>query len=149
MSERDTPWERWSRDSRELQHVTGDELSRAFVTFVERTVTNDRLISIDGVSYELPQAIARGGEKVLVTHRLLEGTYHVASGNKLVRLHPVDLAGNARSPRARSGPIQETKAPPSKTAADLGFERELGSVLDHEGGAPPTQELEEEEEDAS
>lgn len=140
MSERETPWERWSRDARSLQHVTEDELTRAFVTYLERTVTNDRLVSIDGVSYELPREGGRAGEKILVTHRLLDGTYHVVSGERLVRIHPVDLATNARSPRARPGAAEEeAKAPPEKTAADLGFERELGPILDEDGSVlPPT-----------
>lgn len=138
MSERETPWERWSRDPRPLQHLSEDELARAFVTYLERTVTNDRLIPIDGVLYELPRQAGRGGQKILVTRRLLDGTYHVVAGERLVRIHPVDLAANARSPRARPGPVDETKAPPAKTAADLGFERELGTVLDEDGGALST-----------
>lgn len=148
MSARETPWERWSRDPRLPQHLTEDELARAFVTYLERTVTNDRLISIDSRDYEVPREAGRGGERILVTLRLLEGTYHVVAGGRLVRLHPVDLAANARSPRARPGPSAENdgaKAPPEKTAADLAFERELGSVLDEDGGAPPPIHLPEEE----
>lgn len=144
---RETPWERWSRDARPLQHVTEDELSRAFVTYLERTVTNDRLVSIEGLSYELPREAGRAGEKILVTHRLLDGTHHVVSGERLVRIHPVDLAANARSPRARPGPSDETKAPPEKTAADLSFERDLGPVIDPDGSVPPTPDEEKEETD--
>jgi hypothetical protein len=142
---RETPWERWSRDPRPLQHLTEDELSRAFVTYVERTATNDRLVSIDGVLYELPREVGRTGKKVLVTHRLLDGTYHVVSNERLVRIHAVDLAANARSPRARPGGAEEeAKAPPEKTAADLSFERELGPVTDPDGSVLPTPDDEEE-----
>lgn len=138
--ERETPWHRWSRDPRGLQHLEEDELTRAFVTYFERTVTHDRTISIDSRDYEVPREAGRGGAKILVTHRLLEGTYHVVSGERLVRIHPVDLATNARSPRARPGPSLEgegQKAPPEKTAADLAFERELGPVVDEDGGSLP------------
>jgi hypothetical protein len=139
---RETPWERWSRDPRPLQHLTGEELARAFVTYLERAVTNDRLVPIDGILYELPRALSPGGrrgEKVVVTHRLLEGTYHVVCGGRLVRIHEVDLAANARSPRARRGPAapEETETPPEKTAADLAFERELGPVVDGDGSVLP------------
>jgi hypothetical protein len=144
VSERETPWERWSRDPRQLQHVTEDELSRAFVTYLERTVTNDRLVSIDGVSYEVPRMLGRAGEKVMVALRLLDATYHVVSGERLVRIHPVDLAANARSPRARLGATEdEAKAPHEKTAADLSFERDLGPVIDSDGGVLPTPDEEE------
>jgi hypothetical protein len=144
VSERETPWERWSRDPRPLQHVTEDELSRAFVTYLERTVTNDRLVSIESTSYELPRTIGRAGEKVMVVLRLLDGTYHVVSGERLVRIHPVDLPANARSPRARRGSTEEdVKAPPEKTAADLSFERDLGPVIDPDGSVLPTPDEEE------
>ncbi len=136
MSERETPWGQWSHDTRSLQHLTEKELSRAFVTYLERTISHDRLVSIDGRAYELPREAGRGGERVLVTHRLLDGTYHVVAGDRLVRIHLVDLAANARSPRARPG-ADEERPPPDRTAADLGFERDLGPVVDEDGGALP------------
>lgn len=151
MTERfETPWERWSRDPRSLQHVTRDELAKAFVMYLERNVSKDRLISIDGVFYELPRELAPGGRdggKVVVTHRLLERTYHVLCGERLVRIHPVDLAANARTPRRRRRPAPEehTAGPPDKTAADLAFEREHGPVVDQQGGMLPSTEDEDEE----
>jgi hypothetical protein len=149
VSEPDTPWERWSRDPRPLQHLSEDELSRAFIAYLERTVTNDRLVPIEGVLYELPRDAGRGGQKVLIAHRLIEGTYHVVLGERLVRLHPVDLAANARSPRAQPASTDETKAPPTKTAADLDFERDLGAVLDQDGGALPPSHAPDDEEDVT
>jgi hypothetical protein len=143
MSERrETPWDRWSRDPRALQHLSGEDLARAFVAYLERKVSNDRLVPIDGVLYELPRELGPGGrrgEKVVVTHRLLEGTYHVVCGDRLVRIHPVDLAFNARSGRVRRGEAtaEETAAPPAKTAADLAFERELGPVVLDDGSVLP------------
>jgi hypothetical protein len=136
MSDRETPWERWSRDTRSLQHLSEKELARAFVTFLERTISHDRLVSIDGRAYELPREAGRGGKRVLVTHRLLDGTYHVVAGDRIVRIHRVDLAANARSPRARPDADDE-RSPPDRTAADLGFERDLGPVVDEDGGALP------------
>jgi hypothetical protein len=124
------------RDTRSLQHLTEAELGRAFVTFLERTISHDRLVSIDGRAYELPRKAGRGGERVLITHRLLDATYHVLAGDRLVRIHPVDLAANARSPRARPEG-QDERPPAAPTAADLGFERDLGPVVDEDGGALP------------
>lgn len=145
MSEMETPWERWSRDVRPLRHMTEEELVHAFVAYLERTVTSDRVVSIDSIDYEIPREAGRGGQTVLIAHRLLEATYHVVVGERLVRIHPVDLAANARSPRARPGAPDETKTPPEKTAADMVFDRDLGSVLDEDGGAPPPSDPPEEE----
>jgi hypothetical protein len=143
----DTPWQRWSGDSRDLQHLAEEALTRTFVTYFERTITHDRTISIESVDYEVPREAGRGGAKILVTHRLLEGNYYVVSSDRLVRLHPVDLPANARSPRLRPGPAPEDDATkiPEKTAADLAFERDLGPVVDADGGSLPPTHADEEE----
>jgi hypothetical protein len=138
MSERfEPPEERWSRDSRELLHVSADELERAFVVYFHRTVTNDRTVPIDGKDYEVPKKLApsgRRGKTVRIMHRLLSDTYHVVCEGRLVQINPVDLAANARSPRAqRSDAENEPEQPPTKTAADMTFERELGAVGDDDG----------------
>lgn len=146
MNRHETPWERWSRDQRPLQHLSEAEILRAFVSYLERTVTGDRLVSIEGVLYELPREAGRRGEKVLITRRLLDGTYHVVAGERLMRIHPVDLAANARSPRANRGAEDEVVATPAKTAADLHFEREFGAILDGDGGALPPFHLPDDEE---
>jgi len=137
VSDKETPWERWSRDPRPLQHLAESELERVFVTHLERTLTNDRLVPIDSVLYEVPRHAGRAGQKILITHRLLEGTYHVVVADRLVRIHPVDLAANARSPRARSNAGDDEQAPAERTAADLGFERDVRPVVDKEGSALP------------
>lgn len=136
----ESPWERWSRDTKSLNHVTEDVLVRAFVLFLDRTVSNDRVVPIEGTDYELPAALGpRGGpnRRIQITHRLLDDTYHVVCGDRLVRIHPVDLAANARARRDRrqddpAGP----SPPPVKTAADLAFERDYGPVVDADGGLP-------------
>jgi hypothetical protein len=134
----ESPWARWSRDTRELAHVTEAELLRAFVLYLTRTASNDRTVPIDGVDYELPLALGPGGRqgsKVQLVHRLLDDTYHVVCDAKLVRLHPVDLAGNARDQRARRKDAPEpTTRPPARSAADLAFERDFGAVTDDDGG---------------
>jgi len=51
-----------------------------------------------------------------------------------IRLHPVDLAFNARSGRARGLDMDdEPPCPPEKTASTLSFEREYGSILQPDG----------------
>jgi hypothetical protein len=137
----ETPWERWSRDQKTLSHLTEAELQKAFVVFLERTVSNDRIVSIEGIFYEVPRSLGPKGRPrntLLITYRILENTYHVQSDkDRLVRIHPVDLVANARSKRARTNSHAEEDVEwiPIPSAADLAFERDLGPVVDDEGNA--------------
>lgn len=134
-SAKQTPWERFSEDARELRLPKSDDaLRRAFVVHLQRTVSHDKCISINAVAYEVPGSVRE--RKVVVQHRLLEDTYHLLHEGRVIRLHPVDLAANAQSPRARR--TERPQGPPvprpSKSAADMAFERDLGPVTGPDGG---------------
>jgi len=58
----------------------------------------------------------------------------VPDGERLVRLHPVDLAGNARDRRGRRSAPAPDEVAPVKTAATLAFERDHAPVVDADGG---------------
>ena len=142
MSERrESPWARWSKDPKALSHVTAEALRDAFVIYIERTVSNDRVVSIESVQHELPRDLGpqgRKGTKVRIVHRLLEDSYYVIDRDgRLVRIYPVDLVGNARSRRARRiGSEHEADPgtrPAIRSAADRAFERDLGPVVDEDG----------------
>lgn len=135
----ESPWARWERDTRALSHVTEAKLLSSFVLFRTRTVSNDRTVPIKRVHHELPLALGPAGRpqsKVQIVHRLLDDTYHVVCGGRLVRIHPVNLAANARAQRTRRDDSAQPSQPPVKTAADLAFERDLGPVVDDDGGVP-------------
>jgi hypothetical protein len=145
MSDRlETPWERWSRDPREIVPLRPQALERAFVCFLRRSPSNDGLVPIKGVDYELPPELKPRGHKkepVQILHRLLSDTYHVAVAERLVQLHPVDLEANARASRARGAASDEDSpdsVPPPRSAADMAFERGLGPVTDPDGGFADT-----------
>lgn len=148
MSDRlETPWERWSRDSRKVPPLTPEALTEAFVLFFDRSPSNDGLVSIDSVDYELPRSLRPRGRKkepIRVLHRLLADTYHVVADGRLVQIHPVDLEANARTPRgrARHDDADEVDPPPTRSAADMAFERDLGPVTGPDGGyiEPPDRE---------
>lgn len=145
----ESPWERWSRDERALVHLTEGELLRAFVLHLKRTVSHDRIVRVGKLRLEVPLALGPAGgpqRRIQLTHRLLDDTYHVLVDDRLVRLHPVDLAANARDPRIRLGrdDHEPPSAPPAKTAADLSFERDLGPVVDDDGGVPELPDFDEE-----
>lgn len=132
----ETPWQRFSRDARRLDFPEDDERLRgAFLVAEERTVTADHVVSFDGTAYEVPRAL-RPGEKATVYRRLLEGTLAILYKGRLVELHPVDLAANARSGRGRCAAHGEVSSPPPRTAADMAFERDYGTVTDPDGGFP-------------
>lgn len=136
----ETPWERWSRDSRQLFFSTPGELRQAFVLFLRRSPSNDGLVSIESVLYELPAQLRPRGRKkepIKIQHWLLSDSYHVLVGERLVRLHPVDLEANARAPRGSGSSGEDEEAPeqlPSRSAADMAFDRDLGPVTDPDGG---------------
>jgi putative transposase len=135
----ETPYERWSRDPRRLRHVTDATLRNAFVLYHERSVSRDRIVSIEGVRYELPRALApsgRGRLKVTIQERLLgKGFYVLCPDGAAVRIAPVDLAANATAPRAPRE-AGERPRPRVRTAADMTYERDLGPVVDADGGVP-------------
>jgi len=134
--ELDTPHQRWTGNATLLKPVGDEEVLRAaFVLPEQRTVSNDHCISFDGVVYEVPGGLA--GRKVTVLRALLENdALYVDHDGQRIRLHPVDLAANATSGRARRTQPQERVDPPSKTASTLSFEREYGSILESDGGFP-------------
>lgn len=61
----ESPWERWSRDTK--MHVTEDVLLRAFVLFLDRTVSNT-LTHGANAKTQVVDAVSRlqGGDRLLV-----------------------------------------------------------------------------------
>jgi len=114
---RPVPDEQWLRDRFTLRDT--------------RRVSNDHVISHDGVLYEVPRGLA--GERVEVHRRLLDGSLHVLHAGRLVQLRPLDAEHNAASPRARrqDDPPEESII---TTASALRYEARFGSVLDDDGG---------------
>lgn len=140
----DSPRSRWAQDARQLRLPENQTALRdSFVVTESRTVSNDNVIAYDSLDYEVPRGHA--GTSLPVHRRLLSGELLVLHDGALVRLHPVDLALNAGSRRARAAsasPPRDGEAPPV-TAAALAFARAFGSVVSRDGGfvdPRPTQE---------
>lgn len=130
----ETPFARFTADAKPLSFPDSEEdLRRRFVMHFERTASKDHIVSIDGVDYEVPRGLAE--RRLTIHHRLLDHTFAVIAGDKLVDLAPVDLAANARSRRARedaaADPISHP-LPPS--AADLAFARDFRPIVTADGG---------------
>lgn len=138
--EKETPFQRFSSDSKELCFPESlEDLRSRFEVYLSRRVSADNVVSVDSVAYEMPSGYA--GAKVLLRKKLLQGggIFFLHQG-RLVELHPVDLAANARSGRPKRREAQEDLAhPPPPSAADLAFQREFGCLLGPDGGCPDPQ----------
>lgn len=127
-----TPRARWDADTRELSFPADEAALRAcFVVTEERTVSNDHVIQSDGVDYEAPRGLAR--EKVWVHRQVLDGHLTVLHDARMKRLHPVDLAHNARDRRGDRKDEPLPSVAPVKTAATLAFERDFAPVVTDDG----------------
>lgn len=130
-----TPWQRFSTDQRPLRLPQSlFHLRERFVVNLKRKVANDHVVSVEGVDYEVPRGLA--GTSITVYRQVLDGTVKVLHEGRLVRLHPVDLAANARARRARTqdeAADQDVAILP-KSAADMAFERDFSPVVGPDGG---------------
>jgi len=129
----ETPSDRFHRDPAPLRFPENQkDLESRFVVFETRRVSDDHVISFDSTPYDMPRGHAR--EKVVLHRRVLDGSLHVIHEGELVRIHPSDLAANARARRARSRPEPETEQALPLSAADLAFHHDYGSIVTEDGG---------------
>ena len=134
-----TPHGRFHGDQKPLEFPKNhDELRQKFVVHEKRRVTNDNTVSVDSVTYDMLRGY-KGMWVCLHLKVLEERSVHFVNEGELIRLHPTNLEANARSRRARMKRHQdEVTHPPRKSAADLAYERDLGAVVDPDGGFPQT-----------
>ena len=131
-----TPSERWTADERALRFPESvAKLRDRFVLTEARKVSKDHVISYEGQLYEAPRGLAGGW--VDVQRQVLSGALFILHDGRLMRLHPVDLAANAMTQRAREitqdhGPVPGDAIP--KTAATLAFERDFTPLVGLDGG---------------
>ncbi len=129
----DTPEARFLADPRPLRfHHSAEQLRQAFLVHLKRRVSNDHVVSVEEVAYEVPRGYA--GTHLLLYRHLLEGTLSMLHEGRLLALAPVDTLANARGGRARSRREDPPAPLPAKTAAQLAFERDLSPVVDPDGG---------------
>jgi putative transposase len=127
-----TPEERFLSDQTPLRLPESErDLSSRFFVTEQRKVAKDHVVPLFGVDYETPAGHA--GTRVTLYRYLLEDTVHMLHQGLLVRLHPVDLAENARSRRARKTAELPPKGP-TRGAADITFANDFKSVVDPDGG---------------
>jgi putative transposase len=131
-----TPDERWNEDERPLRFPESvSKLREHFVVTESRKVSKDHVISYEGEIYEVPRGLS--GEWVDVHRQVLTGELFILHDARLVRLHPVDLAANAKTKRTHrktgdTEPVPGDAIP--KTAATLAFERDFAPLVGADGG---------------
>ncbi|MFC1482261.1 hypothetical protein ACFL51_00490 [Myxococcota bacterium] len=138
----DTPHQRFWADPRPLRPAESAAwLRERFTLTLSRRVSKDHIVPVDGVLYEVPRG--RSGEWVDLHRRLLERTadkdaLYLPHQGRLVRLHPVDLAANARGPRAPrpKDDSDDTTPVPAPSASQLAFARDLPRMVGPDGGYP-------------
>ncbi len=136
--DRHTPASRFYADAQPLRLSQDARLRQAFVLPLERRVTNDHVVSLDSVHYEVPRGLA--GARVTLYRALLDDELTLLHEGRLLHLAPVDPQFNARQRRAK--PIPEASPPVApKTCAQLRFDQDLGPIVDADGGfSDPTPE---------
>lgn len=135
----DTPWERFSRDAKALRFPADlATLRDRFNVHLTRTVSNDHIVSVDGTAFEVPRGLAR--QQVLIEQQVLDQSLRIRHDGRLIRLHPVDLAANAREQRGVSAERHDESATPvpAPTAADLDFQRRFEPIIGVDGGFQDT-----------
>ena len=128
-----TPAERFEADTKRLRFPDNDrDLRRRFVVHFSRTVSNDNVISVENVDFEVPRGHAK--QKILVHRRVLDGTLAILHDGRLINLHPVDLVANALTQRARTDREIKVDHALPHSAADLAFDRAYGPIVGPDGG---------------
>lgn len=130
-----TPAERWNNDSRTLELPEPAWLQARFSLSCERKVSNDNVINMDGIAYEMPRGYAR--TVVRITRHLLDGRLSLCHHGRQIFLQPVPLEANAYSRREK--PPSPEQTPPSTaptTAADLRYQADFDPLVDPDGSFP-------------
>ena len=121
-------------------------LRQAFILHTKRWVSNDNVLSVGGVFYEVIRGHA--GTRVLVHRNVLDDSVAILHLGRLVHLNPVDLHKNARQKRAKSygQDKYQDKSALTKSSAQMAFERDMRPVIDADGGfVTPQKNLKEDE----
>jgi hypothetical protein len=121
-------------------------LRQAFILHTKRRVSNDNVLSLDGIFYEVIRGHAQS--RVVVHRNVLEGSAAIVHQGRLVRLNPVDLHQNARQKRAKSygQDKNQDKSALTKSSAQMAFERDMRPVIDADGGFADPQKKHKEDE---
>ncbi|MBW2109771.1 MAG: transposase [Deltaproteobacteria bacterium] len=121
------PEDKFLADDRPLKRISEEELRTHFVIHLKRKVSNDNIIKVNSIPYEMP--LGHAGTRVVVHHHLLDRTVSFCEHGKMLLLSEVDPHANAKTPRGRRGKEAEEKALPHETAAMKRFNKQYTSLV--------------------
>ena len=128
----DTPFDRFYNDTRPLRFPDSEQkLDWLFMISDKRTVSNDNVVSLNSKAYELPKGYVR--ERIIIYRSVLNDTIHFIHKDRLIQLHQVDTALNARSRRGIRQAYEEPVHPLPKSAADMSYRRDFKPMVGPEG----------------
>lgn len=126
------PWTCFRDDEKPLRFSQSqDRLKQCFILNTTRRVSNDNVLSLDGVHYEVIRGHA--GTRITVHRNMLEDSVAIVHQGRLVHLKPVDVHKNATDKRARH-PKPDEPRNVTKGSAQMAFDHEMGPVVDPDGG---------------
>lgn len=132
LPHKQTPWQRFSTDTAPLNFPESlVDLRNRFVVHLRRRVSNDHVVSIKSVDYEVPRGLA--GRHIIVYRQVLDDVLSVLHDGRFVRIAPVDLTANAYARRGKATASDDVVTP-QKSAADLAFERDFRPIVGPDGG---------------
>lgn len=128
-----TPEASFLADERPLRpFLDADDLRRKFFVTEERVVSNDHVISIDSVHYEVPRGLA--GHRIAIKRDVLDPRHlRLEHGGASLRLHPVDVHANARARRGVTAAPPEPRSP-SVSAANRAADKAFAPITQPDGG---------------
>lgn len=135
---KESPLQRWQRDERALRFPDdAADLRERFLVTATRRVSHDHVIRVGPDWLEVPRGLA-GQTIEIYRHVLDDDRISILHRGRRVFLHPVDLVANARDRRAPPASSDEADAPTEgplpPSAAELAYDRDLGPIVDPEGG---------------
>jgi len=138
LEQKKSPFTCFTQDQKPL-HLpeSGEKLRESFKVHMRRKVSKDHIVPFKSVHYEVPRGLA--GQWVNLYRQVLDGSIQLLHEGKLILLHPVDLASNAKTHRGKIKNLIQNEAPsrpPTPSAADLAFARDFQPIVDPDGGFP-------------
>ena len=129
-----SPQEAFLRDDRPLHpYPDADALRQKFFVDEERLVSNDHIISVDSVWYEVPRGLA--GERITVARDVFDHSHlRLDHDGRSIRLREVDLQANARTRRSGARPAAPEPEPTTGSAATRAADLALAPITQPDGG---------------
>lgn len=129
-----SPQEAFLLDDRPLRpYPDADALRQNFFVQEERLVSNDHIISVDSVWYEVPRGLA--GERITITRDVFDPSHlRLDHDGRSIRLREVDLQANSRTRRSGARPSAPEPEPTTGSAATRAADMALAPITQPDGG---------------